>query len=530
MATTPALFALAACGADATSTRVPRPPFPATASAAPSAAPAQAAPGRLRGLDAGAKDAHHDTALAPARDEPGRPRIGSVSHFTWIYGAPSRHRQPIGYLRPGTSVSLRDESAVTGQGCSSGRWLKVEPRGFVCEDVTVVRDLQDTVFRALSDASAPSDRVLPYRYAYSTGAPMYGKLPSPDEQRAAELRYTPVDKLPRSGKPRSGYEELATYELLEGTDPLPWFVAPGAELPRMRGYDRGVIRKHIPFGSLLSFSRALHVDGRTYLLSPNLTLVPADRMRPFGETQFRGVAIGDAIKPPFAWTRSEARSKYRARDDGYLEVTSDTWPPRTVVLLTGKRATRGTQAFLETREPGVFIRERDASVVPERAKLPWGAGPTDKWIDFAATSGTFTLFVGDKPVYSTLGSPGAGGPAPHLRMSAEDLVKGSYTPLGVFRITFKTRTSTMSPEAVPNPKDHWIQDVPYTQYFERPFAIHTAYWHEDFGQPKSGGCINLSPIDAHFVFGWTAPAIPPEWSGVSSSGEMGLGTILVVRR
>jgi hypothetical protein len=49
---------------------------------------------------------------------------------------------------------------------------------------------------------------------------------------------------------------------------------------------------------------------------------------------------------------------------------------------------------------------------------------------------------------------------------------------------------------------------PWVQYFRSPFAIHTAYWREDFGQPKSGGCINLSPEDAHVVFELTDPPVP----------------------
>jgi lipoprotein-anchoring transpeptidase ErfK/SrfK len=41
--------------------------------------------------------------------------------------------------------------------------------------------------------------------------------------------------------------------------------------------------------------------------------------------------------------------------------------------------------------------------------------------------------------------------------------------------------------------------VPWTIYFKRPFAIHASYGHEDFGERKRGGCVNLSPIDAERV-------------------------------
>ena len=34
------------------------------------------------------------------------------------------------------------------------------------------------------------------------------------------------------------------------------------------------------------------------------------------------------------------------------------------------------------------------------------------------------------------------------------------------------------------------------QYFEEGYALHAAYWHDDFGTPRSHGCINLAPEDA----------------------------------
>ncbi|MGD0576322.1 MAG: L,D-transpeptidase [Anaerolineales bacterium] len=39
-------------------------------------------------------------------------------------------------------------------------------------------------------------------------------------------------------------------------------------------------------------------------------------------------------------------------------------------------------------------------------------------------------------------------------------------------------------------------------------AIHSTYWHNDYGVPKSHGCVNARPEDAHWVFRWTQPAVP----------------------
>jgi hypothetical protein len=67
------------------------------------------------------------------------------------------------------------------------------------------------------------------------------------------------------------------------------------------------------------------------------------------------------------------------------------------------------------------------------------------------------------------------------------------------------------------------------EYFRPPFAIHAAYWHEDFGEPKSGGCVNLSPEDARAVFELTEPHVPEGWAGVFARKD-DPGTWVVIRR
>lgn len=45
-------------------------------------------------------------------------------------------------------------------------------------------------------------------------------------------------------------------------------------------------------------------------------------------------------------------------------------------------------------------------------------------------------------------------------------------------------------------------DVPWTMYFYQGYALHGAYWHEDFGTPVSHGCVNLSVEDAKWLYYW----------------------------
>ncbi|MBI3176443.1 MAG: L,D-transpeptidase [Chloroflexi bacterium] len=51
-----------------------------------------------------------------------------------------------------------------------------------------------------------------------------------------------------------------------------------------------------------------------------------------------------------------------------------------------------------------------------------------------------------------------------------------------------------------------LPGVPWVSYFAgNGAALHGTYWHNDFGTPKSAGCINLRPQDARWLFRWTLP-------------------------
>jgi hypothetical protein len=45
-------------------------------------------------------------------------------------------------------------------------------------------------------------------------------------------------------------------------------------------------------------------------------------------------------------------------------------------------------------------------------------------------------------------------------------------------------------------------DVPWTMYYYRGYAIHGAYWHNNFGTPVSHGCVNMRPDEAKRLFEW----------------------------
>jgi hypothetical protein len=473
------------------------------------------------------KPAAKPVAEAPAKSfVPAGPKLASRRFITWIYNRPSRKGLPIGYVRIGTWIELQSDEPVKGEGCRQGFRL-AKPFGYVCPDDSSTQDAKDPLLQAMETVSPKSDKLLPYRYALSSGAPMYGHIPTEAEQTKAE---GPKDKRGRReklGKWASGHEELAEDRTIEATDEIPAILAEGKFTPTHHGADARAVRKWIPNGSMLAYSHAFTANGRTWLLSADLTVIPADRVRPFRTSTFHGFAVDEAHALPAAWTRHDPRPRYK-RDGETMIVTGEPIPPRTFLGLAdgGAEVTVAGKKYLALREEGLFVRVDDVAIVKAKDNLPVSVGATDKWIEVHIRAGTLTAYEGAKPVYTTLISPGAGGVAPS-KATNEELVKLSTTPLGTYRIAWKDRAAPMSPEKG-EPVKFWIADVPYTQYFRAPFALHVAYWHEDFGMPKSAGCVNVSPQDGKFLFGFTEPNVPSAWGGVGPGKEPGQGTVIVV--
>jgi lipoprotein-anchoring transpeptidase ErfK/SrfK len=47
---------------------------------------------------------------------------------------------------------------------------------------------------------------------------------------------------------------------------------------------------------------------------------------------------------------------------------------------------------------------------------------------------------------------------------------------------------------------YYLPGVPWTMYFYRGYGIHGTYWHNNFGQTMSHGCVNMRTSEAGFVF------------------------------
>jgi len=88
---------------------------------------------------------------------------------------------------------------------------------------------------------------------------------------------------------------------------------------------------------------------------------------------------------------------------------------------------------------------------------------------------------------------------------------GTYsTPLGHFQTFHKRPFRHMAAgDLASNGYD--LPGVPWVCYItESGVALHGTYWHNDFGRPRSHGCINLPSRAAKWLYRWTQPVVPPE--------------------
>ena len=259
--------------------------------------------------------------------------------------------------------------------------------------------------------------------------------------------------------------------------------------------------------------------------------MPKDRVAPYPHVDFHGVKLGTDAKLPLAFFRGEDRAKYRRDGSGAPVATGEKWKRLGFVELTGASFDHSDgETFLETREERHWVKKRDAVVPTPQAKTPWGArvGGDDiagaprgrrTWLEASNWKGWLIAYEGTKPVYVTLISPGRGGsPEP-----GKDPLSTASTPVGQFKISGKFRTATM--EA---PGEFIHSDVPWTQNFSGPHALHGAYWHDDWGNLKSAGCVNVSPIDGKWLFEFTEPDMPEGWHGVRWRAQSEPATTFVI--
>jgi hypothetical protein len=449
-------------------------------------------------------------------------RVYAKTRYVWIREQPAWEERWIGYLWFGSSVALRDQPSMGGPGCD-GPWYPVEPRGYVCVDgERATLDLDDPILRQIAPYAPNLDTPWPHKYyGGSTGAPRYKHLPTADEQDMREHDY-----LWRWHHALGSSSATADLAPAPATNPAELSLP---TLPKFLQDDRS----WLPRDSAVAWNTETEHLGRTWLLTGDLTWVPKDRVVPYSRHEFQGVHLGPNAKLPLAFFREKDRPQYVKAESGEIHKDSAQFPRLSWVQLTGEQIEQGGKRFLQTSKPDVYVDADDAVVPQVRKETLWGAATLqpDKsgktppgratWIEANIMGGWLIAYEGTQPVFVTLISPGLGGAA----TKGEDPVETAATPTGFFQINGKFATASM---AAPNDLMH--SDVPWTQNFSGPHALHAAYWHDSWGEKKSGGCINLSPIDAKWLFDFTEPPLPVGWHGLRWQRDLEPSTFVLINK
>ncbi|XXU59658.1 L,D-transpeptidase [Sorangium sp. So ce1078] len=320
---------------------------------------------------------------------------------------------------------------------------------------------------------------------------------------------------------------------------------------------------------------------RRFAITTDLRLAPATKIKPDTGSPWHGVELNEELTLPLAFVR--ARSARDVQIQGDKATPGKELPFREVVPLSGKMRRIEGVKYYRTKDQR-YVSQLDVGLAIAPSAWPEVAEKGEKWIEVSITHQTLVLWEGKRPVYATLVSTGQAGVADPKTTTA--------TVRGVFRIRNKHITATMDsnesssvggradttadapsasrgakpdkggsskersskkpaasaaakPEAgqkaAPRKGDgeygvtrrrgegtYALKDVPYIQYFASGYALHAAYWHDVFGTPRSHGCINMSPIDAHRVFMWTDPPVPPGWHAINTGEELGEGTTIII--
>lgn len=464
-----------------------------------------------------------DPTLPGRRPEPARPaasfRVHAKARFVWIRPRPESSDEWLGYLTQGQTVAVRGDrtSFVPGTGTTCETWVPIEPKGWVCLGRDATLDANDALYRSLVPFAARVDSPWPFEYAKSLEAPRYRTLPSKDDQVRREGSH--LARLERAKKARS-QDEIRTFDKnlavadlsLTGEPPPPTFLAPFTVLEG---------DEDVPFGSTVAYAAEFDHEGRAFVLTSDHAIVPLSRLSRYPRSDFRGVELGEDAALPAVFFRRGDRPRYTRSASGAIVLADGTLPPRAFAELTGEALSRDGRRYLETKTPELWVDEKDVIVVAPNGRVP-SALPADglgTWVEVSTIGGWLVAYERERPVFATLISAGRGDLRPDNTM-----IEASATPNGTFAVSTKLRAAHMRSENRPG-RVH--AEVMYTQVFHGAFALHGAYWHDEFGDRKSAGCVNLSPMDAKWLFDWSEPRVPEGWHAMTARAGDG-ATIVVI--
>jgi len=137
--------------------------------------------------------------------------------------------------------------------------------------------------------------------------------------------------------------------------------------------------------------------------------------------------------------------------------------------------------------PDEWLPDRVVARVIPNTTPPQGV-PGNRWIEVNLYEQTLAVYDQGELVFATLIASG---------------LEPFWTRPGLFQIYKKLNTGPMSGSFEADRSDaYYLEDVPWTMYYDDARALHGAYWRANLGFPQSHGCVNLSVGDSHWIYDW----------------------------
>ena len=163
-----------------------------------------------------------------------------------------------------------------------------------------------------------------------------------------------------------------------------------------------------------------------------------------------------------------------------------------------------------------YIKSKYLRVIPltELAPLSPDVPQLEKTIIVKLNDQLVIAYEGDKPVFVTRAATGG-----RVRT-------GSYsTPVGDHHTYHKRPSRHMAAGNLAR-FGFDLPGIPWVSYMTPSgVSFHGTYWHNDFGHPRSHGCVNLTPQAARWIYLWTMPSVPADKNVIYRPGE---GTLVHV--
>ncbi len=155
------------------------------------------------------------------------------------------------------------------------------------------------------------------------------------------------------------------------------------------------------------------------------------------------------------------------------------------------------------------VEEPEEATTPEKLPTPTEASVEEakaagaKWIEVNLTKQKTYAWEGDQLAKEFVISSG---------------LPGTPTVEGIFRIRVRTRSQTMSGGDRAAGTYYSLPNVEWVQYFYEDYSFHGTYWHNNFGNPMSHGCVNMTNEDAEWLFRWAMPEYAEETNWMHAEG------------